>query len=378
MGAPFTVTAVEGGNPVASARGRTDAGGSAEVSLLLPRPRSSALELRVEPVGHDSPPLARGLVVASGAAFRRGVTERGGFARARSSGPVELAVAPARGALVMAQGALDDELVIRARRADAPARGAQIDATLEGAEPPHARVIADAQGLARLRLRPRETSVRVALSAVVDGEVGTLAARLEVVQGAIRVTKQADRLLLETSGAASTAYLGFFDHDRRYGGARAELHASADGGLVGELPWPRGLTASPLWVVASSQPDLASPAAVGWPVSGFAQPDPKTFDAKELLLLDGAPAARKREDRRAQRIRWVTAAYAAVALLATLALFVRRVRDSDARIEQHLTQEGLNDATELIAPGRKGRAVLAAACIGLGFVVLSVFALLKE
>jgi hypothetical protein len=38
----------------------------------------------------------------------------------------------------------------------------------------------------------------------------------------------------------------------------------------------------------------------------------------------------------------------------------------------------LNDETQLIAPGRKGRAVLAAACIGLGFVVLSMFALLKE
>ncbi|RYZ05984.1 MAG: hypothetical protein EOO73_17715 [Myxococcales bacterium] len=375
---PFVVTALDGGQPVASARGRSDSSGSAEVSLRLPRARNSALELWVEPVGHDLPALARGLVLGSGAAFRRGATRRGGFQRGRSTGDIELAVAPAHGVLITAQGALEDELVIRARRGDAPVAAAPVTAKLEGAEPAEAHVVTDARGLARLRLRPSEPVVRVALSVSAEGAVGTLASRIEVVQGAIRALKQGDRLRLESSGAATTAHLGFFDENQRYGGARAELTTSPDGRLVGELPWPPGLVAAPLWVVASSQPDLASPSAVGWPAVGFAEPDPQTFDARELLLLDGAPAARTREERRAQRIRWVTAAYAAVALLATLVLFVRRVREADARIEEHLAEAGVDDAAHAIAPVRKARAVLAAACIGLGFVVLCVFALLKD
>jgi hypothetical protein len=183
---------------------------------------------------------------------------------------------------------------------------------------------------------------------------------------------------LESSGVATTVYLGYFDERQRFGGARVELASAPDGRLLGELPWPAELTTSPLWVVASSQPDLASPSAVGWPIVGFDGPDPRTFDARELLLLDGAPAARLREERRARRIRWVTAAYAALALLATLVLFVRRVRDADARIERHLAEAGVDDAVLSIVPLRRGRAVLAAACIGLGFIVLAVFALLKD
>lgn len=375
----FGVVAVEGGQRVATARGRTDALGSAEVSLRLPRPRDSALELWVEPASHVEAPLARGLVLGNAKVFQQRATRRGGFQSGRHIGDIELAIAPAHGVLVTAQGALDDELVIRAQRAGAPVVDARISVKLEGAEPAESQVKSDAQGLARLKLRPSDAQVRVALAATADGiGEGNLAARLEVVQGAIRVTRKDDTLRLESSGAASHAYLGFFDENRRYGGLSAPLSPSPDGRLLAELAWPAGLTASPLWVVASSQPDLASPSAVGWKVAGATEPDPRTFDARELLLLDGAPAARLREERRARRIRFVTAGYATVALLITLLVFVRRVRDSERAIEQHLARAGIDDAEQSIVPVRKGRAVLAAACIGLGFVVLAVFALLKE
>jgi hypothetical protein len=117
---------------------------------------------------------------------------------------------------------------------------------------------------------------------------------------------------------------------------------------------------------------------VGWRIAGPDVPDPQTFDARELLLLDGAPAARLREQRRARRIRWVTACYASLTFMVTLLLFVRRVRQADRTIEEHLSRAGIDDAASSIAPAGKGRAVLAAACIGLGFVVLALFALLKE
>ena len=378
----FVLAVVEGGKRVGSARGKTDALGSAEIIVHLPRPRDSALEMWVEAAGRERTSLARGLVLGSTQAFRAAATRRGGFQSGRNGGDIELGVAPAHGVLVTAQGALDDELVIRAQRAGAPLAHARVTVKLEGGEPAESHLLTDVNGLARLKVRPSEPSLRVTLEAAADGVgEGKLSAHLEVVQGAIRVTREGDTLELESGGAANRAYLGFFDENRRYLGAQAELRSAPDGRLVASLPWPATLptptTGSPLWVVASSQPDLASPSAVGWPLMGT-DPAPQTFDARELLLLDGAPAARLREQRRARRIRWVTAGYASLALLVTLALFVRRVREADDVIERHLSGAGFDDVASSVAPVRKGRAVLAAACIGLGFVVLALFALLKE
>jgi hypothetical protein len=376
---PFEVVVVEGGKRVASARGRSDQLGSAEVVVHLPRPRDSALELWVEGSGPGQSTLARGLVLGRRDAFRAAARRRGGFQSGRRSGDIELAVAPAHGALVIAQGALVDELVVRARRNDAPVADAKVRVTLEGAEPTQSEVTTDAAGLARLKVRPSEPQVRVALLASAAGaSESTLSTRLEVVQGAIRATRRPEGLRLESSGAASSAFLGFFDERQRYTGLHVALAPAPDGRLLAELPLPPGLPSSPLWVITSSQPDLASPSAVGWPLADGLEPDPKTFDARELLLLDGAPQARLREERRARRIRFVTAAYGAVALLLTLILFVRGVRDAERHIEGHLRRSGLAPEVAGLAPARPGWGLLAAACIGLGFVVLVVFALLKE
>lgn len=373
----FGVLLVEGGRRVATARGRTDELGSAEVKLHLPRARDSAFELRIESPSRVEAPFAAGLVLGKRRTFQA-VSRRGGFQSGRA-GDLELSVAPAHGVLVTAQGALQDELVIRARRAGAPVTQARVSVKLEGGEPAQAELATDAQGLARLAVRPSDAQLRVSLGVSADGIAqGTLAARFEVVQGAIRARRDGARLRLESSGAATRAFVGFFDETQRYGGGSAALAPAPDGRLVGELAWPEELTAAPVWVTTSSQPDLASPSAIGWPVVTGGEPDPRTFDARELLLLDGAPVAQQREERRARRIRWVSAGYAAVALLLTLVMFVRRIRASDQAIAQHLAQSGVDDAALSIAPARRGRALLAAACIGLGFVVLAVFALLKE
>jgi hypothetical protein len=375
----FVVAAVAGGQRVADATGKTDELGNAELKLRLPRPHDSAFELRVESAAHDAPPLAKGLVLGPSEALRGRATRRGGFQQGRHIGDIALFVAPAHGALVTAQGALQDELVIRAERAGSAISDARVRVKLEGGEPAEAQLKTDGRGLARLSVRPSETSLRVALEASADGiGEGTLAARFEVIQGAIRATRQAERLLLESSGAASVAFIGFFDERRRYGGAHVALSPAPDGRLLAELPLPAELVdVSPLFAVVSSQPDLASPSAVGWPISRPSEPDPRTFDARELLLLDGAPSARLREDRRARRIRRVTAAYAALALGLTLYVFVRRVREADAAIERHLQRAGAEEALS-IAPRRGARTVLAAACIGLGFLVLALLALFKE
>jgi hypothetical protein len=348
----------------------------AEVRLQLPRPVASAFELWVEPVSSVQPPLARGLVLGSAEAFRS-APRRGGFQTGRHGGELEVAVAPARGVLVTAQGALDDELVVRVTRGGRAVDAASIVARLEGGEPGEARATTDARGLARLRVQPRDATLRVSLSARADGiGEGSLAARFEVVQGAIRATRHGDRLLVESGGAASRAFLGFFAENQRYLGLHVPLVAAPDGRLLAELAWPSDVP-SPSWVVASSQPDLASPSAVGWPIAS-PDPDPRTFDVRELLLLDGAPAARQREDKRAKRIRWVTAGYALLALLLTLLSFLKSVHTAEREIDRHLARAGLGDARQRIAPPRGARTLIAAGCIGLGFLVIALLALLKD
>lgn len=372
------VVVVEGGRRVAQARARTDELGIAEVLLRLPRPRDSAFELWIEPASPVEPALARGLVLGSVAGFRAAATRRGGF-QTGDAGDIALSVAPARGVLVTAQGSLDDELVILAQRAGGPVAGARVSARLEGAEPAESRLKTGQDGTARLRLRPSDKSLRIALEAAAEGiGEGTLAARLDVVQGAIRVTRLGERLLVESGGAAPVAFLGFFDESRRYAGLHLPLSPAPDGRLVAELPWPAGVEAQPLWVVASSQPDLASPSAVGWPVVASGELAPRTFDAKEMLLLDGAAAAGLREEKRAARVRFVTAGYAALAMLLTVWLFVQRVREADVKVERHLARAGVDDAAREIAPARTGRTILAAGCIALGFLVLALLALLKD
>ena len=378
--ATFTVFAVEGGHRVATVSGKTDPLGTAEVILRLPRAVDSAFELGVESASPDPVTLARGLVLGKADGFRASALRRGGFERGRHGGEIELAVAPAHGVLVTAQGALTDELVISAERAGGPVTDARVNVKLEGAEPAETQVGTDHHGLARVTLRPSETSVRVSLRAFAEGiGEGTLAARFGVVQGAIRATRRGDHLLLESSGAAAEAWLGLFDEQRRYGGMRVALTPAPDGRLTAELPLPQRLLGlSPLWAVVSSQADLASPSAVGWPIAPTSVPAPRTFDVRELRLLDGAPAARAREERRARRVRLVTAAYALLALLLTLYVFVRRVRDADSNIERHLQRAGADDAALSIAPARNARTLLAACCIGVGFLVLALLALFKE
>lgn len=283
----------------------------------------------------------------------------------------------------MAQGTLQEELVVRAERAGAPLANAALKVDVEGAElvarSAEFAWTTDAQGLARIAIRPREPHVRVSVEAkAADGATGSFAGRLEVVQGAIRATQQPESLLLESTGAADRVFVGFFDESRRYGGLHAALRQAPDGRLLAEVPWPKTIPRERIWMVTSSQPDLAGPAALGWPVVSPAEPAPTTLDVRELLLLDGAPMARLREERRARRVRLVSAAYAALALVITLFLFVRRVKESDSRIERHLSRVGMQEEASGIAPPRGGRMLLAAACIGLGFLVIALIALLKD
>jgi hypothetical protein len=381
-GRDFALRVIEGERVLAQARAKTDALGMAEVLLELPELRDGALEVIVEPRPALTPPFARGLVLGSLERFQQRTRQRGGLRHGKRSGDIELAVAPARGVLITAQGALDDELVLKAEQGGQALAGVRITAEHEGTERDSnaaPALVTDSLGVARLRIRPREPRVTLRASATAaDGRQGEMTAVLDVVQGAIRARRSGQRLLLESTGAAEIAFVGFFDERQRYGGLHAKLAPASDGRLVADVPWPAQITAERLWIVTSSQADLSSPAAVGWPAAPSGVLAPQTLDARELLLLDSAPQAAQREQRRSRRIRIVSAAYAVTALLLTLWLFVQSVRGADARIERHLAERGLGQELASIAPQRSGRTIIAIACISLGFLVLALWALLNK
>ena len=105
----------------------------------------------------------------------------------------------------------------------------------------------------------------------------------------------------------------------------------------------------PTWLVLSSEVDENSAAAVGWPLTKSAEPA-QTFDVPDALLLDGLPAAFMREQARRSRVRWLTAAFIALAFTLRVVLLVLRVRAADRNIAQHLRSDLEPETALRVAP----------------------------
>jgi hypothetical protein len=123
--------------------------------------------------------------------------------------------------------------------------------------------------------------------------------------------------------------------------------------------------------VVASDRDLRGPSSVGWPLAPAVTPA-MTFDAVEALLLDGRPRAALHEKLRRDRVRWVTAAFCAAALLIELALLVALTRSSDRHLDAHLARSGVaGEDAQKLAPKRSPTVVIALALVALGFLVVA-------
>ena len=165
--------------------------------------------------------------------------------------------------------------------------------------------------------------------------------------------------------------------ERLFGG-RVTLAPDASGRSVARVPLP-ALAPGQHYGVVSSEPDLRSSAAVGWPLEPAAGDEPEqTFDAVEALLLDGRPRALARDARRRARVRWVIGAFSATALAIELLLLVAFTRKSDRELDAHLAEAGVDarDASRL-APKRSPAVVVALLAIALGFLVVALVGVLR-
>lgn len=352
----------EGAHPVTL---DVEGGGEARFEVT---PGGGRTEVEIEQAGVT---LARGEIGLSAERWASAARRRGGFAGA-SAGELDVRVAPGRGALAVP---FEEELVAEVRRGPAPAGGAVIELRANGARVTPARVTADADGRARFRLKPEEHTVAVTLSVRDAGGGGEASFGLGVVPGALRARLDGRTLVVESPVPREVAYFALVTERERLLGGRLALTPDQQGGSAARFVLPPGL--QPAYAVVASDRDLRGPSSVGWPLAPAVTPV-TTFDAVEALLLDGRPRAALREKSRRDRVRWVTAAFCAAALLIELVLLVALTRSSDRDLDAHLARSGVGgDEAQKLAPKRSPAVVIALALVALGFLVVALAGVLR-
>ncbi|HSU41702.1 MAG TPA: hypothetical protein VLJ38_19120, partial [Polyangiaceae bacterium] len=341
--------------------------GGAEMAFEPPE-GARPLELRLTQAGSE---LARGRIELAAAPWAGAARRRGGWATTHA-GEFEIRVAPARGALAVP---FEEELFVAVSRDGAPAQNVTVSASGTGARITPRERLTDANGRCSFQIAPEEHAVNVTFG-VNDSLQASFA--LPVVPGAMRARKDGNELVIESPVPRDLAYFAVVTPSERWFGGRVTLTPAANGRSSARVPLPV-LGTGPHYAVVSSELDLRSSAAVGWPLEPAADGEPaRTFDAVEALLLDGRPRALHREGRRRTRVRWVLGAFSAAALAVELLLLVAFTRRSDRELDAHLAGAGVNleDASRL-APKRSPAVAVALIAVALGFLVVALIGVLR-
>jgi hypothetical protein len=301
--------------------GVSDADGHAEARVTFKAALTADPWLRVE-ARDTGALLAEGRVSAPLATWQNDARREGGWLPGRASGDVALRVAALQGTLAVP---FPGELVIEARRlppvsADGtlpaltePVPALELGLELEGGErlpTRDAALLTDAQGRARVPIRPLEHAIRLQVTAhtraTPHGQpalVGQWTGALPVKAGALHASLDGSRLRVSSPIAADAAFVSLVTERERLAGYVLGLAPDADGLASGSLDIePELLTRlreGPAYAVVSSEYDKRSPSAVGWPLWAATlerSPLPAhTFDAPDQLLHDGSPRALARE-----------------------------------------------------------------------------------
>ena len=149
---------------------------------------------------------------------------------------------------------------------------------------------------------------------------------LPVVPGAIWVDPDAerhDKLRVVSPVPRDLVYATIADEHVRYWGGAIALVRDAHGFAVGEIDWPVHTAG---WVTVSSDPLASGAGTVGWPISHW---DERPFP--DQLLLDGMPAAEKRDQERRYHARVLAAVALGAAAVLEGIFLAHGARESGAR-----------------------------------------------
>lgn len=189
----------------------------------------------------------------------------------------------------------------------------------------------------RVRLQPLEhgSMVSIEASSSPHGRPSRILA-LPVRPGSLTMVPGPDALTILSPVLRERAYYAVVTQAGRLGGGVVSLGPRPDGTSAGRLARGDLPSGADRYLVLSSAPDGQAPATTGLPLDG----QNSTFDAKDLLLLDGRAAALRATERQRLRVRWALSAYAAIGGALCLVLFVWHIRRANERLRADLAEAG--------------------------------------
>jgi len=344
-------------------------GGVADFEVRFSRPVHGPIDFELRDAA--SAVLASGRFELDVTRWAARARRRGGWIRGRADRALALSVAPERGAFVVGSA---DALAIRVERAGLPVVGASLTVSAEGAQLSGAeRLATNELGLSRVFFEATELNPSLRVEArTEDGQSGLIDTGIPVVAGGLHALPVADGLRIESAVPRTEAFFSLVSPRQRLAGGVIGLRPNGRGGSVGNVRIPAWQ--APAWLVVSSEVDQNSAAAIGWPLAADSGPA-QTFDVPDALLLDGLPAAFAREQARRSSVRWLTAAFIALAFALSVVQLIQRVRAADRHISEHLSERLEQDLAARIAPRRMLPVLVALLAIALGFVALGLIAL---
>jgi hypothetical protein len=368
---PLRVRALSKGNSARAQSVPHAEAGVAEVELALGALNHGPIALDVQ--SDSGAALASGNIELDVTRWIAHARRRGGWIRGRDRGSFVLSVAPARGAFVVG---FADPLLIRVERGGQPVPGAALSISADGARLSGTeQLLSDARGFARVNFEATDFNPTVHVEARAEGaQKGELESGVPVVPGGFHAQRTASGVRVESAVPRSEAYFSLVTESQRVSGGALVLDADGRGGsvaLASVASFPK-----PAWLVVSSEVDLNSVAAIGWPIDSGVEPA-QTLDVPETLLLDGLPAAFAREQARRSKVRWLTAAFIALAFGLSVVLLVLRVRAAEHDIARHLQENLDSEMAQRVAPQRFLALLVGLLAIGLGFILLGLIVLAR-
>jgi hypothetical protein len=368
---PVAIQAITQGGARALASVAQATSGVAEVALALGSPNHEPIALDVrDAVGAE---LASGSISLSVARWAARARRRGGFIRGRAQGKLVLSIAPERGTFVVGSA---DRLCLRVERGGNPEPGAKLTLSADGAQLSGVEnLLSDARGLAYVSFDATELNPTVHAEALSsDGASGMLESGVPVVPGGFHALRTATGIRVESAVPRSEAFFSLVTDSERVSGGVLALQADSRGGSFASATL--ATVPRPAWLVVSSEVDQNTVAAIGWPLDAGAEPA-QTFDVPDTLLLDGLPAAFAREQARRSKVRWLTAAFIALAFALSVVLLVLRVRAAEHDIARHLHENLESELVPRVAPQRFLALLVGLFALGLGFVLLGLIVLAR-
>ena len=362
---PVMVSGEANGVPFMTQTDLLGAAGVVDFRLRFAQPIAGPLRLRTLATNDE---LSFGIISLSAERWAARARRRGGWIRGRDTNGLVISIAPERGTFVVGAS---DPLLVRVERAGSPVPNAELTLKADGAQLESAAELrTDARGRARVSFEAIDLNPTLRVEARTDdGRSAVLDSGVPVVPGGLHGIATPTGIRVESAIPRTQAFFSVVTDRARIAGGVLALTPDGHGGSFAQADLHLSAALpSPSWLVVSTELDENSVAAIGWPLQRGPEPA-QTFDVPDVLLLDGIPAAFQLEQARRSRVRWLTAAFIALAFLLSVALLVHRVRAAEHDIARHLRTDLEDDTAARVAPRALWPLVVALLAIALGFVV---------